>query len=74
MLLWSLAEFVPGRPQFKSSATRENSQLFASYQLGFLILLCYIRLFHSNNLSGVHVNWVDKVSAHSTTNRGNELR
>ena len=30
VLLWSPAGFVPGRPQFKSSATRENSQLFAS--------------------------------------------
>ena len=56
MLLWSLAEYVPGRPQFKSSATRENSQLLAFYQLGVLIMLCYIRLFLSNYLSVVHVN------------------
>ena len=31
--------FVLGRPELKS-ATLVNSQLIASYQLGFLILLC----------------------------------
>ena len=32
--------FVLGRPELKSSATLVNSQLIASFQLGFLILLC----------------------------------
>ena len=40
--LWPLAGFVNGRPEFKSSATLVNSQVGASGQLGFLILLCYI--------------------------------
>ena len=40
--LWPLAGVVLGRPEFKSSATLVNSQLVASYQLGFLILLCCI--------------------------------
>ena len=33
--LWSLAGFVLGRPELKSSATLVNSQLAASCQLGF---------------------------------------
>ena len=33
--LWLLAGFVFGRPEFKSSAMLVNSQLVASYQLGF---------------------------------------
>ena len=38
--LWPLAGFVLGRPEFKSLAllVHVNSQLVASYQLGFLIL------------------------------------
>ena len=40
--LWPLAGFVLGRPEFKSSAALINSQLVASCQLGFLILLCCI--------------------------------
>ena len=40
--LWPLAWFVLGRPEFKFSATLVNSQLVASCQLGFLILLCCI--------------------------------
>ena len=40
--LWPLAGFVLGCPELKSSATLVNSQLVASYQLGFLILLCSI--------------------------------
>ena len=37
--LWPLAGFVLGRPEFKSLAllVHVNSQLVASYQLGFLI-------------------------------------
>ena len=48
--LWPLAGFVLGRLEFKSSATLVNSQLVASCQLGFLILLylnylsCYCRV------------------------------
>ena len=43
VLLWPLAGFVPvGHPEFKSLATLVNSQLVASCQLGFLILLCCI--------------------------------
>ena len=38
--LLSLAGFVLGRPEFKSSATLVNSHLVASCQLGFLIQLC----------------------------------
>ena len=38
--LCPLAGFVLGRPEFKSSAILVNSQLVASCQLGFLILLC----------------------------------
>ena len=37
-----LAGFVLCCPEFKSSATLENSQLIASRQLEFLILLCSI--------------------------------
>ena len=33
------AEFVLGRPEFRSLATLVNSQLVASSQLGFLIML-----------------------------------
>ena len=40
--LWPLAGFVLGCPEFKFSATLVNSQLVASCQLGFLILLCCI--------------------------------
>ena len=40
--LWPLAGFVLGRLEFKSSATLVTSQVGASGQLGFLILLCYI--------------------------------
>ena len=42
VLLWLLTGFVLGCPKFKSSATFVNSQLFTSYQGGFLILLCSI--------------------------------
>ena len=37
-----LAEFVLSHPEFKSSVTLVNNQLFASCQLRFLILLCGI--------------------------------
>ena len=40
--LWPLAGFVFGRLEFKSSAALVNSQLVASCQLEFLILLCCI--------------------------------
>ena len=40
--LWPLAGFVPGRPELKSSATLENSQLVATLPVGFLTLLCRI--------------------------------
>ena len=40
--LGPLAGFVNCRPEFKSSATLVTSQVGASGQLGFLILLCYI--------------------------------
>ena len=43
--LWPLAGFVLGCLEFKSSATLVNSQLVASYQLGFLILRCLDNLF-----------------------------
>ena len=43
-------------PEFKSSATLVNSQLVASYQLRFLILLCCIELVVSKYLNGVPVN------------------
>ena len=42
ILLWSLAGFVLGFPEFKSEATLVNNQLFSSFQLGFLILLCFV--------------------------------
>ena len=56
VLLWPLAGFVLGRAKFKSSATLVNSQLFASYQLGYLN--CYVAsdLFVSKHLSGVPVS------------------
>ena len=38
--LWPLAGFVLGPSKFKSSSTLVNSQLAASCQLGFFILLC----------------------------------
>ena len=40
--LWPLAGFVLGRTEFKFSAMLVNSQLVASFQLGFLVPLCYI--------------------------------
>ena len=40
--LGPLAGFVLGRREFKFSARLVNSQLVASCQLGFLILLCYV--------------------------------
>ena len=53
--LWSLTQL-----DFKSLAILVNSQLVASCQLGFLILLRLIdiifELFVSNNLSGMLVN------------------
>ena len=42
VLPWSLAGFVLGHPEFKFSATIESSQLVASCQLMFLILLCSV--------------------------------
>ena len=42
-------------PEFKSSATLVNSQLIASCQLAFLILLCCI-ITVSKYLTGVPVN------------------
>ena len=41
-LLRPFAGFVLDRPEFKSSATLVNSQMVASCQLGFLIMLCRI--------------------------------
>ena len=41
-VLGSSRSFVLGSFEFKSSATLVNSQLVASCQLGFLILLCCI--------------------------------
>ena len=60
--LWPLAGFVLGRPEFKSSATLVNSQLVASYQLGFLN--CYVAsdLFVSKHLSGVPVSYCSCIS------------
>ena len=54
--LWPLAGFVLGLPEFKSSATLLNSQLVASYQLGFLN--CYVAsdLFVSKHLSSAPVS------------------
>ena len=49
-----------------------NSQLIASYQLRFLIPLCYVvfELFVSKHLTGVPVNQLlDKLSALSTINQ-----
>ena len=37
-----LAGFVLGFPEFKSEATLVNNQPFSSFQLGFLILLCFV--------------------------------
>ena len=45
------------RPEFKSSASLVNSQLVASCQLGFLILLCfYLDYLFQSYLSGMPVN------------------
>ena len=54
--LWPLSGFVLGRPEFNSSATLVNSQLVASYQLGFLN--CYVAsdLFVSKYLGGVSLS------------------
>ena len=49
--LWSLAQL-----DFKSLAALVNSQLVASCQLGFLILLLYLNYLFPNYLSGVPVN------------------
>ena len=55
--LWPLAVFVLGHPEFKSSATLVNSQLVASCQFGFLILLIVMfKLFVSKYLREVPVN------------------
>ena len=48
--LWPLAGFVLGRPVLKSSATLIDSQLGASCQLEFLILLCCIWIILSAGL------------------------
>ena len=54
---WPLAGLVLGRPEFKSSAALVNSQLVASCQLGFLILLFfYLDYLFQSYLSGVPVN------------------
>ena len=42
ILLWSLAGFVLGFPEFKSEATLVKNQLFSSFHLGILILLCFV--------------------------------
>ena len=42
VLLWPLAGFVLGRPEFKSSDTLVNSQLVVSCQFGISRLLCPI--------------------------------
>ena len=57
--LWLLTALVLGHPKFKSSATLVNSQLVASCQWGFLILLCSIwiicfRLFEWLEWSAFH--------------------
>ena len=44
VLLWLLARFVLGCPDFKSSATLVNSHLVASCQLGLLMLLFSIQV------------------------------
>ena len=41
--LWSLAGFVLGRPEFKSSATLANNKLDASCQLEFFIMFYLVR-------------------------------
>jgi len=58
--LWPLAGFVVGRRQFRSSATLINSQLVASCQLGFLILLCCIRIicFQVFEWSACKTGWI----------------
>ena len=38
--LWSLTEFVHSCPELKSLATLVNSQLVASFQFGFVTILC----------------------------------
>ena len=50
---WQLAGFVLGRPEIKSSATLVNSRLVTFRQLGFLILICSIRIIlFQNSLCG----------------------
>ena len=69
MAEWSLRQThnpaVPGHhlldlfldcAKFKSSATLVNSQLVASFQLGFITLSFVFELFVSKYLSGVPVN------------------
>ena len=57
---------VPG----SSHTLLKNSPLVAFCQLGFLILLCCMfELFVSKHLSGLPVNYRDKLSALSTINK-----
>ena len=70
VLRWPLAEFVLGRPKIKSSTTLVNSQLVTFRHLGFLILLCSIRIIlFQNYLCGSVPLWLDKLSAPSTINK-----
>ena len=46
VLLWPVAGFVLGRSEFKSPAMLVISQLVASCQVGFLILLCSIWILY----------------------------
>ena len=50
--LWPLDGFVLGRTEFKFSAMLVNSQLVASFQLGFFnSVMLYLELFVSKYLS-----------------------
>ena len=61
ILLWPLAGFVLGLPEFKSTATLLISQPVASCEVGVVILLCSINLdsLFQNYFSEVPVNsWI----------------
>ena len=73
VLLWRIAGVALSCLEFKSSPTlvHVNSQVAASCQLGFLILLCciWIIICFYKYLSAVPVNQLDKLSALSTINK-----
>ena len=54
--LWPLADFVLGRPEFKSPAMPVNSQLVASYQLGLNYFL--LRATSIDPTQWVWINWL----------------